>query len=316
MIRAVFTLLLLLTSLPAAAQRWDLQSNFWVNLHQTLLAAAQRDLDLPVQEEDRKQWISAVNSYRIRFGARIPWVDEELIRINDALSSSADIPSETVGTEVSAVLTAAAPIYRQTFWPADERANRFWISVARTLLAEAGEELAAEHGRVYRAPYPQRIRVDVTPYAGENAAYTSVANGFIHTTISSREPAYQGFASLEMLLHEGSHAIVGPTAGAIGPEINSNAQTAGLLAPRQLWHAILFYTSGDLTRRALRARGVPDYVPFAYRAQMYDRAFRGLQRPLETHWQQYLNGGLTREEAIASLVQTTGIPPIPRVPGR
>ena len=316
MIRIVFTVVLLLTSVPAAAQRWEFQNNFWVNLHQTLLAAAQRDLDIPIPEEDRKQWISAVNSYRMRFAARVPWVDEELIRVNDALSSSADVPSPTAGPEVTAVLTAAAPIYRQRLWPADDRANRFWINVARTLVAEAGEELAAEHARIYGSPYPQRVRVDVAPYAGENGAYTTTSNGLVHTTISSREPAYQGFAALEMLLHEGSHAMVGPTAGAIGPQINADAQTAGLLAPRQLWHAVLFYTSGELTKRALRARGVSDYVPFAYRGQLYDRAFRGLQRPLETHWQQYLNGGLTRDEAIANLVQATGIPPIPRVPGR
>ena len=47
---------------------------------------AQRDLDLPIPEDERKMWISAVNAYRIRFGARAPWVDEELIRINDALT--------------------------------------------------------------------------------------------------------------------------------------------------------------------------------------------------------------------------------------
>lgn len=315
MIRIISALLLFVVALPAAAQRWEFQNNFWVNLHQTLLAAAQRDLDLPVPEEDRKQWIAAVSAYRIRFGTRVPWIDEELIRVNDALSSSSDAPSQTVGPDVTAILTAVAPIYRQRFWPADERANRFWINVARTLVAEAGEELAAEHTRVYGPAYPQRIRVDAAAYAGENGAYTTISNGLVHTTLSSREPAYQGFAALEMLLHEGSHAIVGPTTGAIGPQINSDAQAAGLLAPRQLWHAVLFYTSGELTKRALRARGVTDYVPFAYKNQMYERVFRGVQRPLESHWQQFLNGGLTREEAIANLVQATGIPPIPRVPG-
>ena len=315
MIRIVFAIVLLLASVPAAAQRWEFQNNFWVNLHQTLLATAQRDLDLPIPEEERKQWMSAVNAYRVRFGTRAPWVDEELVRINDALTSTLDVLPPSIGEDLATVLTAAAPIYRQRLWPADERANRFWINVARSLVADAGEELAAEHGRVYGVPYPQRIRVDVAPYAGENGAYTTASNGLVHTTISSRESAYQGFAALEMLLHEGSHAIVGPTNGAIGPQINADAQTAGLLAPRQLWHAVLFYTSGELTKRALRARGVSDYVPFAYRNQMYDRAFRGLQRPLESHWQQYLNGAMTREVAIANLVQGTGIPPIPRVPG-
>jgi len=156
----------------------------------------------------------------------------------------------------------------------------------------------------------------VSPYAGVLGAYTTDANRFIHTTISSRDPSYQGFASLEMLLHEGSHGVVSPTTGAIGPQINALAIERRILVPRQLWHAILFYTSGELTKRVLRDRGVLDYTPYAYKRGMYDRGFTGLRPALETFWQSYLDGRMTREASIIAIVEETGTAVPQRAPDR
>ena len=143
---------------------------------------------------------------------------------------------------------------------------------------------------------------------------TSVTSGVPHTTISSADPRYQNYAALEMLLHEGSHAIVGVANGAIGPEIATvaNGRTPRLLPPRELWHAILFYTSGELTRRALAERGIKDYVPFMYKQQMFDRAFFGAQAPLEAFWKSYLDGKMDRQTAITAIVEATANTAPPR----
>src|SRR3712207_9297949 len=69
-----------------------------------------------------------------------------------------------------------------------------------------------------------------------------------------------------------------------------------------LWHAILFYTSGELTRRALARRGVSDYQP--YILGMYGRGFGGFRRALETHWQAYLDGKVSRSEEHTSELQS------------
>jgi hypothetical protein len=311
------SILLLAASSAGAAERFEMQSNFWVSLHQTLLdiAANNREVDPTIAEADRSHWINAVTTYQRRFGDRSPVVDEELIRINDALSSATDLPPEGFAEEVTRALLQAAPVYRKHRWANDDRANRFWISAAEGLLRDAGEELVREHVRVYGVAFPARIRVDVAPAAGPFGAYTTEANGLIHTTISSRDPGYQSFAALEMLMHEASHAIVGPANGIIGPEINAYAIEKRLLAPRQLWHAILFYTSGELTRSALLARGV-EYTPYARKQNMYDRAFFGLKQSLETFWQSYLEGSIARPVAIQHIVDAVATPAPPRLEGR
>jgi len=39
--KVIRVVVLLLLGVPAYAERWDMQSNFWVSLHHTLLDAAQ-----------------------------------------------------------------------------------------------------------------------------------------------------------------------------------------------------------------------------------------------------------------------------------
>jgi len=173
------------------------------------------------------------------------------------------------------------------------------------MLASAGEELADAHAKAYAMPFPKRILVDVSPFAWEFGGYTVGEGESAHVVISSTDPGYQGFAALEMLMHEPSHAIVASDAsGVIGVDLTRAADELGVKPLSNLWHAILFYTSGELTRRSLAKRGVSDYQPVI--TNMYEGPFRGFRQPLETHWQAYLDGKVSREAAIRQiLIETT-----------
>ena len=296
------------TAVGAPEPRYHLQSPFWVNLHQTLLRASQStEVSNPgVDDGERGTWDRCVAAYRARFGEHSPVFDPELIAVNDALSRAASdaAPPESIGP-VREVLAQAADVYRRRQWAQDLAADRFWIAVVGAMLDQAGEELVRAHEAVYGARYPAHVTIDVAPYGGEFGAYTTTRGGFVHTTVSTRDPAYQGYWGLEMMLHESSHAVVGDADGAIGPEITAAARTLDRRAPPALWHAVLFYTSGELTRRALAARGI-DYHPFIL--EMYKRTYHGFQEPLETYWQAYLDGKLAREQAIRQLVEATTRP--------
>jgi hypothetical protein len=104
-------------------------------------------------------------------------------------------------------------------------------------------------------------------------------------------------------MHEPSHAIVDFNSGAIGTDLNRAATKLGVHPPRSLWHALLFYTAGELTRRAPAARGVSDYKPVIL--QMYERGFAAFRTALGTHWQAYLDGKLARDEAIRRILSET-----------
>jgi len=89
----------------------------------------------------------------------------------------------------------------------------------------------------------------------------------------STDPSYQGNASLEMLFHEASHAIIGNIDDALSTELKSQSK---LFQRRGFGHAVLFYTAGELVRRLLDG-----YVPYATKNGLYDRSWQGALPILE-----------------------------------
>jgi hypothetical protein len=288
--------------------RYRLQSNPWINLHQRLLYEARFETPaLALSGDDMSKWKKAVESYRAFLGKRSPIFDQELIAMNDALSATSgfELP-DAIPRAAAETLKTTMKLYRAVQWEEDDRVNRFWISVAEPMLASAAEELAGAHAKAYGVPFPTRILVDLSAVGWEFGAYTVGEGESAHVVMTSREPGYQGFHALEMLMHEPSHAIVAPASGAIGTELAQASRELKIRPYASLWHAILFYTSGELTRRALAARGVSDYRPVIN--DMYGGPYRGFQKPLETYWQAYLDGKVTREEAIRQILVETAPP--------
>jgi hypothetical protein len=139
--------------------------------------------------------------------------------------------------------------------------------------------------------------VDVSVQAGPFGAYT-ISGPPTHVVISSADPRYGGLSALEMLFHEASHAWDQVVMDGIG-----RAATAQRKAPpRQLWHAVLFFTAGELTRRELERAGDEDYVEHALRNGVYDRACGGCRALLAKHWGPRLDGRASIDEALAALV--------------
>lgn len=290
--------------------RYRLQSNPWVNLHQRLLYAARFEPSTPatLSSDDLSKWNNAVESYRAFLGKRSPIFDDELMRLNAALSSASTskLPA-SIPKAAATVLEAAMPLYRVAQWDEDDRANSFWIAMAEPLLTSAAEELAAAHAKAYAVPFPKDILVDVSAFGWEFGAYTTGEGEHAHVVVSSSDPGYQGFAALEMLMHEPSHAIVaGNSNSAIGSDLARASRELQIKPYANLWHAILFYTSGELTRRALARRGVSNYQPVIL--GMYQRGFGGYRKSLETHWQAYLDGKVSREAAIRQILIETAAP--------
>jgi hypothetical protein len=151
--------------------------------------------------------------------------------------------------------------------------------------------------RAYNASWAATpIAVDVTPFAGPVGGFST--GNPPHVTVSSQDASYKGYAALEMVFHEGSHAwdqllIDG---------LDNAAKANNVTLPRQLWHFVLFYTAGELTTRELRARGVTDYVMYAVKDDVYSRGCAGCAEKITTAWGPYLDGKRSLNEALTQLV--------------
>lgn len=302
--------------------RFEFHSGFWINLHhflyqQALLrkraagqtaksdASVNATSQLPAAQQ--RAWDAALDYYSNTFIKRDLVFDEELVRINDRLGELEEAKSlkgSGLSNDLTGILESVAQIYRARWWTEHDRANRFWIAVLTPMLNQFSRPLVEQLTTAFRERWPAApIRVDVVVYANWAGAYTTVDDAHkAHITISSTEASHQGFAALESIFHEASHVLVGPDTGSVAEAIARQCRARNIQVPRGLWHALLFYTVGEVTRRNLSQYGVGDYKPYAYLQGVYARGWQSYLRPLELYWQPFLDGKVDFDSAMASVI--------------
>ncbi len=307
---------------------FEFHSGFWLNLHHTLyrLARSQRAASSAANPgtsnvgianltpTEQRIWSSAIAYYSRTYADNDITVSLEMILVKNQLgdfetcqdlaglkrkSCDAGLP-----TKLTEALDAAAPVYRAHLWPEHDRANRRWIAAVAPLVRRNGLDLAHRLAEIYQTNWPKdRIRVDVTSYASSTGAYTTLEP--LRVSVSSTDARNQGAEALEVLFHEASHGIADSVQDAIFRECRQREKPI----PRDLWHALLFYTTGEVIRplaldgNASSSGGSSSgYVPYAVREGLYKRGWENYLRLLTEYWQPYLDGRVTFDDAIAHMV--------------
>jgi hypothetical protein len=224
--------------------------------------------------------------------------NEELIRLNRQLAdleNAVDLSSARLAPELRAALESAGRVYRQHGWSSDEAAGLHFRNRLAPMLARHGQAMTSALARAYAMAWPEQpMRVDITAYAGPVGAYTVLEP--THITIASRNRRHSGDAAFEILFHEASHSLV----GAIREAIAQTCVAQGKPTPPTLWHAVLFWSTGELVRRELGA----GYTPYAYQNGLYERdpAWKAAEPLLARYWRDYLDGRISRDAAIRRMV--------------
>jgi hypothetical protein len=301
----------------AEVSQLQLYSSFWQNLHHFLYVSAwatrpvvpgQRRLAMPLPPgsdvsmapDEKATWDHAVTVYErdfasrdLLFGQRMTMIKLGLVDRDDKLTGA------PYDDELKTLLLSAAPIYRKYWWPAHDAGNRAWIEDAVRRTTKYAPAIIARLTTLYGVPWFGRpVRVDVVRFGKSQGAYTS--NNPTHIVVASSDPGYAQWSSVEMLFHESSHGLFRKTQLAI----EDAANRAGKM-PRDLWHVVLFYIAGEVTRQELAKDGV-EYKPYLYAIGLFDRAWPRFRSPVETSVQPYIDGKATLEQMVTSLV--TAIP--------
>jgi hypothetical protein len=317
---------------PPPLPVFEFHSGFWLNLHHTLyrIARSQRGAGSTanpagsssgianLSPNEQHVWSAAISYYLKTYADSDITVSLEMILIKDQLgdfetcqdlagykkkSCDAGLPAK-----LTEALDSAAPVYRAHLWPEHDRANRRWISAVAPLVRRNGLDLAHRLAEIYQTNWPKdRIRVDVTTYASSTGAYTTLDP--LRVTVSSVDTRNQGPEALEVLFHEASHGIADSVQDAIFRECRQREKPI----PRDLWHALLFYTTGEVIRplafdasasssASSPASSTSGYVPYAVREGLYKRGWENYLRILTEYWQPYLDGRVTFDDAIAHMV--------------
>jgi hypothetical protein len=321
---------------------FELHSGFWINLHHTLYHEARQRTASAAQDKsgktsgpalktspdarptftaaEQKAWDDAVAYYAANYADKDLLFTTELIQLKDQLGDFEDCDELSgrnkrfcdagLPPKLAQALETAAPVYRAHLWPDHDRANRRWILRVSPLVIEQGVGLSERLADIYQTRWPrQKIRVDVTAYANSAGAYTTLDP--LRVTIASLDSRNQGAEALEVLFHEASHGIAEPVQDAIIRECRQRDKAI----PRDLWHALIFYTTGEVIRPILASAektsasqdgSAPGggYTPYAIREGLYQRGWNSYLDVLRRFWQPYLDGQATFSDAIARMVSS------------
>jgi hypothetical protein len=89
--------------------------------------------------------------------------------------------------------------------------------------------------------------------------------------------------------------------GPLEERIRREAAALGKKVPGGLWHLCLFYITGEVWRSQLAARGI-QYEPYLYKTGLFDRSWKSLRLPVETHLKPYVEGRVSAETAFRGLI--------------
>ena len=292
---------------PIQSTFW-FQSGFWTNLHhflfQQAVESATDDLALSadLSPEEGKVWRVALEYYRREFDAK-DLLERDMAAIKNALGDldgNQSLESTSLDENLVEVLEAAAPVYDTHWWNRHDSRNRFLIAQLEPIVARHETWLKTRLSDVYRTKWPDtRIRTDIVIHANWAGAYTTLYPTRI--TIASEDTNQTPEEGLEMLFHEASHSLV----WSVRQSISQRARALGKLLPRKsLWHAVLFYSTGEIVRQRL-----PGYSPYAIRHRLWEMAWPDHLGVLETKWKPYLDGDLDFDAAINALVDTIAVDP-------
>jgi hypothetical protein len=298
---------------------FDFHSGFWINLHHFLYLEAlseknqkgphpaivnQADAETlnSLSKEERTTWNTAVSYYASAVIQRDLLFDQNMGAIKNQLEdaeASPDLTSAAIPAALKAALLEASPIYRKYWWTRHDAQNRQWIAQVQPLVGKYGEGLKNSLTRIYETPWPGHpVRVDAAVYAGQFGAYTT--DEPTRPTISTTDPANQGNAALEIVFHETSHGMIDKVMDTMhAAETNVNTPNQhGSFRSGTLWHAVLFYTAGELV-----VEQIPGYIPYADKNGLWVRAWPDPDCSLiKQDWKPHMTGAVGVQAALTKLV--------------
>jgi hypothetical protein len=320
--RAVALLALTLYSGTAAAEtpvaevsQLRLYSSFWQNLHHVLYVSAWATrpivpraprLAMPLPQEpvvsltrdEKATWDAAVTYYDRNIASRDLLFDDDLTRVKLALADADDtLGSVRIDEALRSTLLEAAPIYRKYWWSDHDAANRSWIERVSRQTPTLAEPIIARLTALCGVPwFTTPVRVDVVRAGKSQGAYTS-NNPRPHIVVASGDSSHDGWSGTEMRFHESSHALFQKVRLAV-----DSAAKAATKQPRDLWHVVLFYIAGEVTRQQLAKNGI-EYRPYLYATGLFDRAWPAFRGPVERHVRPFVDEQVTLDRMAAELAQ-------------
>ncbi len=209
-------------------------------------------------------------------------------------------PGATEFVEIARSFRAVAtPAYKACRWAAQDESNRQWIEELKPRLAADEERTASRVQQLYEKRWASLpILVDVVETVNWSGANTSWSDSGQGDILISRSPG--GAAAFEVVFHEASHLLM-DRGDPVRQALESAAKAADFRLPNDLWHVVLFYTTGEAVRRIVDERGPSSYTPML--TEIFGRGtWVAYRQALERNWRPYIEGKRSLDESATRLI--------------
>lgn len=305
---------------PFAQTRYfEFHSSYLVNLHHCLFDKGvqwSRGQDEParsfealfpgvrlsVDSAQRSAVLESIRFYGESLAQRNLLFDSELTAVKYALQAATDpddVQARVASQELVAALRGADAFYREHLWPAHDAQNREFVEQRISTIRAIEERVVGDCSKAYQYEFDhRRYRIDLTDYATFFGAYTT-NEPYVSATISSRNAMHAGTQGIEVVFHEVSHAMMDRLIGTQA----ALATELGKPLDHNVWHTILFVTTGNFVREALAERGIEHEIYIEEQA-LGSRVpgLRGIIDEIAAQWTPYLRGQTTMEQALREIL--------------
>jgi hypothetical protein len=167
-------------------------------------------------------------------------------------------------------------------------------SAMQRLIDRHGESVLAYITRAYGLPWPaEGYPIHYSGYTNWAGAYSTAGNLLVVSSLSTISGTLAG---MEILFHEAMHQWD----DTVFKLLRVHTRALGALVPNNLTHAMIFLTAGEAVRSV-----VPDHVPYAEIAGIWNRGMQPFRAPLIETWKPWLDGAGSRDDAMAALMLRT-----------
>lgn len=194
--------------------------------------------------------------------------------------------------------------YKKHFWSKHNNACKEVLQDHLSLILRTEGKYVEQITKLTRQYWqdPEKVNVDLTYFGNSNARsfrntpYTTDFPTHIVMNVAGQNDVEGSW--LEVLYHEAAHHLILGNFYFVAGTINDLVEAENLKLPSQLWHAYLFYFTGEITKQLLVDNGVN--YPKIYMERV--RVFYSYFPLLEKHLIPYINRNTTLSEATRKFI--------------
>lgn len=253
-----------------------------------------------VQEKDLLELNSVLAFYKDSLLGKDLLFDSLMRDFSDKLGKAGSVNSKWQSKALEKI-NVFQPVFIKVYWQAIDEANKAWLKSIRPELTRLETIIVPELERIYQTRLPEgKILVDLTSYATWSGAY-SYDDRFCHVVFSTAHHSNQGDLAAEVIFHETSHFLVTK----LEQQIKEAAKGKDIKQSINLWHNIIFYTTGYVLQKQYADEGktfVPYYVQMKFEDKFPD--FKDSVEACKRYWDEYCLSKATMEEAVKNIVNS------------